>query len=51
MFTNFLIFDDYGGNFSGVCDQYGPGRTPAAANETAAQYMRPVYGAWKAWSL
>ncbi len=48
MFTNFLFFDDIGGNFSGLCDQYYLSRQPPASqNETALQYERPVYGAWK----
>lgn len=50
MFTNFLFFDDLGGNFSGLLDQYAPGpfHSPAPApNESFAQYKRPVYDAWK----
>lgn len=62
MLTNFLFFDDYVTNFSGLCDQYAPGRTcppfdSTAAkpcpepNETAGQYERPVYAAWKNFGL
>ncbi len=51
MFTNFLFFDNSGAVFSGLCDQYGPGRKPPASNETASQYMRPAYAAWKKFGL
>lgn len=52
MFTNFLFFDNLaGGGLSGLCDQYGPGRKPPASNETAAQYERPAYAAWKKFGL
>ncbi len=51
MFTNFLFFDNAGADFSGLCDQYRPAMKPPRPNETAAQYMRPVYGAWKEFGL
>lgn len=50
MLTNFLFFDDVGGNFSGLLDQYAPssGHFPRPApNETFDQYKRPVYDVWK----
>jgi hypothetical protein len=54
MFTNFLFFDDYGGNYSGLCDQYAPSPFHyggAAPNESSGQYERPVYPIWHQFGL
>ncbi len=51
MFTNFLFFDNLQGDFSGLCDQYGPAKKRSAPNETAGQYERPVYATWKKFGL
>jgi hypothetical protein len=52
MFTNFLFYDEppspipgKGGNFSGLCDEYGPDQQPPQT-ETSAQQERPAFGDW-----
>ncbi len=62
MFTNFLFFDNafaagqppgthFLTNLSGLCDEYGLGTTPLTLDETAVDYERPAYGAWKKFGL
>ncbi len=55
MFTNFLFFDDFGANYSGLCDQYALARDrfggPAPRNETSGEEERPSYANWKTFGL